>query len=96
MLFLVSLITGIAVSVSGPISFVGLIVPHMLRLIVGNDYRRLIPASVLSGGIFLIVCDTIARVLFSPVEVKVGVITSLVGVPYFLYLLKKSENEVSV
>ncbi|WP_256861316.1 FecCD family ABC transporter permease [Caldicellulosiruptor bescii] len=96
LLFLVSLITGIAVSVSGPISFVGLIVPHMLRLIVGSDYRRLIPASILSGGIFLIVCDTIARVLFSPVEVKVGIITSLVGVPYFLYLLKKHENEVSV
>lgn len=96
LLFLVSLITGIAVSVSGPISFVGLIVPHMLRLIVGSDYRRLIPASILSGGIFLIVCDTIARALFSPVEVKVGIITSLVGVPYFLYLLKKCENEVSV
>ncbi|ADL42982.1 transport system permease protein [Caldicellulosiruptor obsidiansis OB47] len=96
LLFLVSLITGISVSVSGPISFVGLIVPHMLRFIVGSDYRRLIPASILSGGIFLIVCDTIARALFSPVEVKVGIITSLVGVPYFLYLLKKRENEVSV
>lgn len=74
----------------------GLITPHILRLIVGSDYRKLIPASILGGGIFLIVCDTIARVLFSPIEVKVGIITSIVGAPYFLYLLKKRENEVTI
>ncbi|WP_271628612.1 FecCD family ABC transporter permease [Caldicellulosiruptor sp. DIB 104C] len=96
LLVLVSLLTGIAVSVSGAISFVGLITPHILRLIVGSDYRKLIPASILGGGIFLIVCDTIARVLFSPIEVKVGIITSIVGAPYFLYLLKKRENEVTI
>lgn len=96
LLILVSLLTGISVSVSGAISFVGLIVPHILRLIVGADYRRLIPASILGGAIFLIICDDIARVAFSPVEIKVGIITSLLGAPFFLYLLKRRENEVTI
>ncbi|MEZ0536241.1 FecCD family ABC transporter permease [Caldicellulosiruptoraceae bacterium PP1] len=96
LLLLTSLITGIAVSVSGTISFVGLIVPHIMRIIVGPDYRKLIPSSVIGGGIFLIICDSIARMLFSPIEVKVGIVTSIVGVPYFLYLLKSRGAEYSL
>lgn len=94
--FFVLFIMGIVVLVLGLISFVGLIVLYMFRFIVGSDYRRLIFVLVLSGGIFLIVCDIIVRVLFLLVEVKVGIIIFLVGVLYFLYFLKKCENEVSV
>jgi len=94
LLVLVSLITGISVAVSGAISFVGLIVPHIMRLIIGPDYRKLIFSSMIGGGIFLIVCDTIARSMFSPIEIKVGIVTSILGAPFFLYLLKTKGNEV--
>ncbi|MBC8281858.1 MAG: iron chelate uptake ABC transporter family permease subunit [Chloroflexi bacterium] len=82
-----SIITGVAVSVSGIIAFVGLVVPHMMRLIVGPDHRVLIPVSALGGAIFLILADTIARVIISPAELRVGVITSFVGAPFFIFLL---------
>jgi len=94
LLVLVSLITGISVAVSGAISFVGLIVPHIMRLIIGPDYRKLIFSSMIGGGIFLIVGDTIARSMFSPIEIKVGIVTSILGAPFFLYLLKTKGNEV--
>lgn len=93
LLFLVSLTTAMAVSVSGSISFVGLIVPHILRLLVGPDHRRLLPASALGGAIFLVICDLIARVIIIPREVGVGIVTSLIGAPYFLYLLMKAKKE---
>jgi iron complex transport system permease protein len=93
LLLLVSVTTAMAVSVSGSISFVGLIVPHILRLLVGPDHRRLLPASALGGAIFLVACDLVARVVIIPREVGVGIVTSLVGAPYFLYLLMKSKKE---
>jgi iron complex transport system permease protein len=91
---LTSLMIGAAVSVSGPIGFVGLIVPHILRLIIGGDYRVLLPSCILGGGAFLLVCDTLARTVISPAEVPVGVITAMVGGPFFLFLLvrKTAEN----
>ena len=82
-----SLATGAAVSISGPIGFVGIIVPHLVRLLVGSDHRLVLPASILFGASFVIVCDLVARTLFSPLEVPVGVVTALVGGPFFLWLL---------
>ena len=93
LLFLVSVTTAMAVSVSGSISFAGLIVPHIMRLIVGPDNRLLLPASALAGAIFLVGCDIIARVVIMPAEIGVGIVTSLLGAPYFLYLLNKSRKE---
>lgn len=91
--FAASLITGAAVSVAGLIGFVGLIVPHAVRFIVGSDYRLLLPASFFSGAIFLILADTVARVLIAPTEIPVGVITALCGGPFFLWLLKRNERK---
>jgi iron complex transport system permease protein len=89
LLLAASLITGVAVSVSGIIGFVGLIVPHMMRMLLGSDHRLLLPASVLFGSAFLIVTDTFARTLIAPAELPVGVITALCGAPYFIYLLRR-------
>jgi iron complex transport system permease protein len=85
-----SALTALAVSIAGTIGFVGLIVPHLMRLIVGADHRRLLPAAALFGGGFLVVADTLARNLFSPRQLPVGVLTALVGVPLFLLLLHRS------
>lgn len=82
-----ALMTGVVVSVSGTIGFVGLVVPHAMRLVFGADNRVLLPASLLGGGAFLAAADTIARVAVYPVELPVGVITALAGAPFFLYLL---------
>lgn len=84
---LASLIVGAVVSVSGMIGFVGLIIPHMVRMIVGPDHRILIPASGLVGATFLMLTDTLARTIASPVEIPVGVITALCGAPFFIWLL---------
>lgn len=92
LLLITSLITAAAISVCGPISFVGLIVPHIMRLIAGPDNRILIPASALGGAIFLTACDIIAR-LPAKGEIHVGIITSILGAPYFLYLLIKNRRE---
>jgi iron complex transport system permease protein len=89
LLILSSLVTGAAVAFTGTIAFVGLIVPHVVRLILGPDHRVLLPASFLAGGIFLVGADLLARVIISPEELRLGTITSLVGVPFFLYLLHK-------
>lgn len=93
LLLFVSVTTAMAVSVSGNISFVGLIVPHIMRLIVGPDHRILIPTSAIAGAAFLVACDIIARVVVIPRELGVGIVTSLVGAPYFLYLLIKARKE---
>ena len=86
--FLVSaLLTGAVVSVSGMIGFIGMIIPHAVRLVIGADHRLLLPASALVGGIFLMVADTMARTFFVPSEVPVGIITALAGGPFFVYLL---------
>jgi len=81
-----------AVSLSGLIGFVGLIVPHAARGLVGADHRRLLPASVLLGGTSLAVCDALARTVMAPVEIPVGVITALCGGPFFLYLLRRKRK----
>ncbi|PRX31104.1 iron complex transport system permease protein [Orenia metallireducens] len=84
-----SLLASMAVAVSGIIGFVGLVVPHVLRLILGPNHRILLPASALGGAILLIVTDTIARTILAPTELPVGIITALCGAPFFIYLLQK-------
>jgi iron complex transport system permease protein len=84
-----SVITAAAVAVAGVIGFVGLIVPHMMRLIVGPDHRILIPTSALAGATFLVLADTVAR--SGPAEVPVGIVTAAVGAPFFLFLLRRRE-----
>jgi iron complex transport system permease protein len=87
-IFLISaLLTGAVVSVSGMIGFIGMVIPHAVRLMVGADHRLLLPASALVGGMFLMAADTIARTAFVPSEVPVGIITALAGGPFFVYLL---------
>ena len=93
-LVLSSLVTAAAVSVSGIIGFVGLIVPHTLRIILGPDNRILMPASLLFGAIFMISMDTIARTILSPAELPVGIITALLGAPFFLYLLRSRKRDI--
>jgi len=88
-----SLLTAAAVSISGLIGFVGLVMPHAMRLILGPDHRLLIPASALAGGVFVIIADLLARVLLAPIEIPVGVITAVIGAPFFLYLLRRSRRE---
>jgi iron complex transport system permease protein len=84
-----SLLTGMAVSLAGLIGFVGLVVPHLLRLVLGPDHRLLLPAAFLGGGAFLVLADLTARVAVAPGELPVGVVTALVGGPFFLYLLRR-------
>jgi iron complex transport system permease protein len=86
---LAAAMTAIAVSMAGSIGFVGLIIPHALRLLGLRDYRLLLPAAVLTGGSFLILADTLARTLMAPQQIPVGVITALLGVPVFLFLLQR-------
>jgi len=87
-----SLIVGAAISIAGPIGFIGLMVPHAMRGIVGPDHRVLLPASMLMGGATLAVCDTIARVVLFPSQLPVGVVTALLGGPFFLYLLVREKG----
>lgn len=87
--FFTSLCIGAIVALCGPIGFVGMMVPHMCRLLIGNDHRWLAPATLLFGGGFLILCDTVARLVIAPAEIPVGVITTLLGGPFFLWLLIK-------
>lgn len=89
-----SLLIACAVTTSGMIGFVGLIVPHMMRLIVGPDHRRLVPASAIGGAIILILMDAFARAVAAPLEIPVGVVSALCGAPFFIYLLKKKKGEV--
>ncbi len=84
-----SLLTALAVSASGAIGYVGLLVPHAVRLIFGSDYRLLIPASALGGAIAIVVADTLARTVMAPTELPVGAMTAIVGAPLFIYLLRK-------
>ena len=92
LLILTTIAAASAVSVSGIIGFVGLIVPHILRMISGPDHKKLLPLSFLGGGTFLLIADTIARIAINNQEIPVGVITALVGVPFFLYLLRKGRK----
>lgn len=89
-LYLLSaLLTATAVNIAGNIGFVGLMVPHLIRLLIGSDHRRLIPAAVLLGGNLLLLADTIARSAFAPLELPVGIITALLGIPLFLWLMQR-------
>ncbi|MBU0478844.1 iron ABC transporter permease [bacterium] len=88
---LASLLTGCAVSVAGVIGFVGLVVPHFMRMFVGGDHRILLITSALSGGAFLILCDTLARTIIAPLELPVGVITGIIGGAIFVYFLSKKQ-----
>jgi|LGVE01.1.fsa_nt_gb iron complex transport system permease protein len=92
LLITASVATAFSVSISGIIGFVGLIVPHAMRLIVGPNHKYLTPASILSGAIFLILSDTIARTIIAPGQLPLGVITALIGAPYFIYLLYRNSN----
>lgn len=91
-----ALLTGTAVAVSGVIGFVGLVVPHILRILLGPSHRTLVPASILGGAVFLIACDIFARTVHPPTELRLGVITALCGAPLFLYLLRRKRMEVGV
>ncbi len=91
-----SLMTSAVVALTGPIAFVGLIIPHIYRLWIGNDHRFLLPCSTLGGGAFLMLCDTVARSFFGPSEVPVGVLTALLGVPVLLGLLFRRRTYLAV
>lgn len=86
-----SLLAASAVSVAGLISFVGLCVPHIMRLYIGSDYRYLMPASALGGALILTLCDTVGRVILRPSEIPVGIIMALLGAPFFLWMLRRKE-----
>jgi iron complex transport system permease protein len=87
-----SLLAAAAVSVSGLIGFVGLMTPHILRTVIGPDHRRLIPASVLGGAVFMVLADLVARTVISPQEIPVGAVTAILGGPFFLYLLRRQRK----
>jgi iron complex transport system permease protein len=91
-----SLLTAIAVSLGGLISFAGLIVPHVARLLLGPDHVRLLPVTAIAGAIFLVITDTIARTLFAPNELPVGILMAFLGGPFFLYLLRKNKREYTL
>jgi iron complex transport system permease protein len=88
-------ITAIAVSLSGLVGFVGLVVPHGVRLVLGPDHRQLLPLSGIVGAIFLVAADTLARTIIAPAQLPVGVITAIIGGPFFLILLIKYSRKVS-
>jgi iron complex transport system permease protein len=87
--FSASLATGAAVSIGGPIGFIGIIVPHLVRLVVGADHRLVLPAATFFGATFLVLCDTLARTVLAPIELPVGIITALIGGPFFLWMLMR-------
>ena len=89
----VTLISSAIVSFTGVIGFVGLVAPHIARLLIGGDYRALIPLTALSGAILLIAADTVGRVAVSPVIIPVGIVVSFIGVPVFIYLIVKEQKE---
>jgi iron complex transport system permease protein len=89
--FVVSLMVGSVVAVCGPIGFVGMMMPHIARKLIGADHRWLTPASFLAGGAFLVLCDTLARTLFAPAELPVGILTAFLGGPFFIWLLLREK-----
>ncbi|MDU4960765.1 MAG: iron ABC transporter permease [Sporomusaceae bacterium] len=93
LLFIAAATTAAAVCVSGSIGFVGLVVPHVMRLLLGPEHRRLLPACALAGAAFLIACDVAGRLLIPPAEIRVGIMTALLGAPYFLYLLRRVQQK---
>jgi iron complex transport system permease protein len=96
LLIVTSLVTGVMVAAAGGIAFVGLVVPHMVRLVVGPDHRKVLPISALTGAIFLVVVDLICRVAVSPAVLPLGIVTSVLGAPFFLWLLRRSRSGAMV
>jgi iron complex transport system permease protein len=88
-----TLATAAVVAVSGLVGFVGIIVPHAVRLVVGPSYRRILPLSILVGAAFLILADLVARTVLAPAEVPLGVVTAFVGAPFFLVVLRQSRRQ---
>jgi iron complex transport system permease protein len=95
LMFIAALLTGAAVAVAGMVGFVGLIVPHAVRMILGPSNRTLLPASATAGAAFLILCDLAARTVHPPIEIRLGVVTALCGGPFFIALLLRRSWEVS-
>ncbi|HIE57539.1 MAG TPA: iron ABC transporter permease, partial [Anaerolineales bacterium] len=93
-IFAASLTAAAAVAFSGIIGFIGLIVPHVIRILWGPDYRRLVPLSVILGGAALLLADLLARILLAPSVLPVGIVTALAGAPFFLWILRKAKREV--
>lgn len=89
LIFLSALLAAVSVSVAGMLGFVGLIVPHIMRLLIGSDHEYLLPCAAIAGGVVVTLADTAARTLFSPLEIPVGIFMSFIGGPFFLYLLKR-------
>jgi ABC-type Fe3+-siderophore transport system, permease component len=87
LLLLASAVTAVAVTAAGTIGFIGLVVPHLMRLLFGSLHRAVLPAAAVGGGLLLLLADTLARTVIAPAELPVGVLTALIGVPVFLYLL---------
>ncbi|MNT18354.1 Hemin transport system permease protein HmuU [compost metagenome] len=88
--------TGASVAVSGGIGFVGIVVPHLLRLVIGPDHRYLVPASALLGGTLLILADMIARTIASPAELPIGIVTAFIGAPFFLWILLRGRTTMGL
>ena len=93
LLFVAAMTTATSGCVSGNIGFVGLVIPHMMRMVIGPDHRVLLPASALGGAAFLVFCDSLGRIIMSPAEVRVGIMTAFLGTPYFLYLLRRMQKQ---
>ena len=94
LMVLCSVTVAATVSVSGIIGFVGLIIPHCVKMITGSDHRKVLPYSFLCGSVFLVVCDTIARTIAAPTEIPVGIITSVCGAPFFIGLILKQKKKL--
>jgi iron complex transport system permease protein len=93
MLVMASLLTGSVVAVAGGIGFVGLVIPHISRIVVGSDHRRMLPVTVLGGAVFLMMADLLARTVAMPTEIPLGILTAFVGAPFFLWLMRRSGAE---
>ncbi len=95
-LVLASMSTAMAITLAGPIAFIGLMVPHLVRMVTGPNHRTLLPYSALAGAIFLLLCDVIARLLFAPYEIKTGIVTAVIGGPYFIFLIIRYQRRGTV
>ena len=92
LILITAIITASLICICGIIGFVGLIVPHMMRLVVGPNHKVLIPTTCLAASVFVVLCDLLSRTLFSPIEIPIGVITAIIGAPVFIILLKKGKR----